>query len=93
MITFDDEMNKLPSERREKIEAKTKELLQEMQLIEELRQRLGLSSQEDMKDPNNLQQQLTLEKLTQMIGELGGEWELTVKFPDTQAIKLTNHFK
>jgi mRNA-degrading endonuclease RelE of RelBE toxin-antitoxin system len=46
MITFDEEMDKLPSERRAKIEAKTQELLQEIQIIDELRQRLGLSSEE-----------------------------------------------
>jgi mRNA-degrading endonuclease RelE of RelBE toxin-antitoxin system len=45
MITFDEEMDKLPSERRAKIEAKTQELLQEMQIIDELLQRLGLSSE------------------------------------------------
>jgi len=46
MITFDEEMDKLPSERRAKIEAKTQELLQEMQIIDELLQRLRLSSGE-----------------------------------------------
>jgi hypothetical protein len=33
MITFNEEMNKLSPERRAKIEAKTQEFLQEMQII------------------------------------------------------------
>jgi hypothetical protein len=100
MITFDDEMNKLLPERRAKIEAKTQELLQEMQIIDELRQRLGLSSEEitesESEQPcfsaksDDLKQHLTLENLTRMMSELGGEWELTLKFPERQVIKLSS---
>ncbi|MFN7319144.1 MAG: transcriptional regulator [bacterium] len=100
MITFDEEMDKLPSERRAKIEAKTQELLQEMQIIDELRQRLGLSSEEITESENeqpcfsaksdDLKQHLTLENLTRMMRELGGEWELTLKFPEQQVIKLSS---
>ncbi len=92
MITFDEEMDKLPSERRAKIEAKTQELLQEMQIIDELLQRLGLASEEitesESEQPcfsaksDDLKQHLTLENLTSMMRELGGEWELTLKFPE-----------
>lgn len=101
MITFDDEMNKLSPERRAKIEAKTQELLQEMQIIDELRQRLEISSENIIESENehsyfskksaDLKQHLTLENLTRMITELDGEWELILKFPDTQIIKLNNH--
>ncbi|ELP54839.1 hypothetical protein O53_3664 [Microcystis aeruginosa TAIHU98] len=100
MITFDEEMDKLPSERRAKIEAKTQELLQEMQIIDELLQRLGLSSGEitesESEQPcfsaksDDLKQHLTLENLTSMMRELGGEWELTLKFPEQQVIKLSS---
>ncbi|NCS78436.1 MAG: transcriptional regulator [Microcystis aeruginosa K13-07] len=100
MITFDEEMDKLPSERRAKIEAKTQELLQEMQIIDELRQRLGLSSEEitesESEQPcfsaksDDFKQHLTLENLTLMMSELGGEWELTLKFPEQQVIKLSS---
>lgn len=88
MITFDDEMNKLLPERRAKIEAKTQELLQEMQIIDELRQRLETSSNDYPETQNQLsfslsksdylQEYLTLEKLTHIVHELGGEWELTL---------------
>ncbi|GCL45814.1 transcriptional regulator [Microcystis aeruginosa] len=100
MITFDEEMDKLPSERRAKIEAKTQELLQEMQIIDELLQRLGLSSEEitesESEQPcfsaksDDLKQHLTLENLTSMMRELGGEWELTLKFSEQQVIKLSS---
>lgn len=98
MITFDEEMDKLPSERREKIEAKTQELLQEMQIIDELCQRLGLSSEDitENEQPyfsaksDDLKQHLTLENLTYIISELGGEWELILKFPEREVIKLSS---
>lgn len=100
MITFDEEMDKLPSERRAKIEAKTQELLQEMQIINELLQRLGLASEEitesESEQPcfsaksDDLKQHLTLENLTRMMRELGGEWELTLKFSEQQVIKLSS---
>jgi hypothetical protein len=100
MITFDEEMDKLPSERRAKIEAKTQELLQEMQIIDELLQRLGLASEEitesESEQPcfsaksDDLKQHLTLENLTRMMRELGGEWELTLKFSEQQVIKLSS---
>lgn len=92
MITFDEEMNKLSPERRAKIEAKTQELLQEVQILNEIRRRLGLPHKEQLSTVSNsddIQQHLTLEKLTSIIDELGGEWELTLKFPDRQRIKLT----
>lgn len=100
MITFDEEMDKLPSERRVKIEAKTQELLQEMQIIDELCQRLGLSSEEITESESeqscfstksdDLKQHLTLENLTHTISELGGEWELLLKFPEREVIKFSS---
>jgi hypothetical protein len=46
MITFDEEMNSLPPERRAKIEAKTQELLQKMQLIQECKLLLNFRKKE-----------------------------------------------
>jgi ribosome-binding protein aMBF1 (putative translation factor) len=100
VITFDEEMKKLPPERRAKIEARTQELLQEVQIIKEIRQRLGLATeqpterlneqQSPLSKPDDLEQPLTLEKLTSVVNALGGEWEITLKFPNRQAIKLTS---
>jgi len=39
---------------------------------------------------DDLKQHLTLENLTRMMRELGGEWELTLKFPEQQVIKLSS---
>lgn len=100
MITFDEEMKKLPPERRAKIEAKTQELLQEMQIIDKFRQYFGISSNDTSEKQNEqpfflsksdyLQEHLTLEKLTHIVHELGGEWELILKFPERQVIKLSS---
>jgi DNA-binding transcriptional regulator YhcF (GntR family) len=46
MITFDKEMNSLSPERRAKIEAKTQELLQKMQLIQECKLLLNFRKKE-----------------------------------------------
>ena len=100
MITFDDEMNKLSSERRARIEAKTQELFREVKLLREVRQRLGLSPEElpeklGVQQPaisklENGEKTLTLGKLTSVVSALGGEWEITLKFPQMEAITLTS---
>ncbi len=100
MITFDEEMNSLPPERRAKIEAKTQELLQEMELIKEIREQLGFSQKEPPDELNDkqlssskhddLDQSLNLKKLTNLVKTLGGEWELILKFPQKETIKLTS---
>lgn len=99
MITFDEEMNSLPPERRAKIEAKTQELLQEMQLIQEIREQLGflpeqfadeLNNQQLSSSTHDLEQFLNLKKLTNLVTTLGGEWELILKFPEKEGIKLTS---
>jgi hypothetical protein len=43
MITYEDKMEKLLPERRARIEAKTQELLREVKIIQEVREKLGLS--------------------------------------------------
>lgn len=100
MITFDDEMQKLSPARRAKIEAKTQELQQELKLIREIRQKLGLSQEElaeriGVQQPaisklEKGQQTLTLGKLTSVVTALGGEWEINLKFPDRESITITS---
>ena len=43
MITFDSEMQKLSPERRVKIEARTQELLNQLNMIRQIREELSLS--------------------------------------------------
>ncbi len=89
MITFDDEMKKLPIQRREKIEARTQELLRELKMIREIQERLGLS-QENLAvfKLKNGDENLTLGTLASVVSALGGEWEIQLKFPDMEAIRL-----
>jgi hypothetical protein len=55
MITYEDEMEKLLPERRARIEAKTQELLREVKIIQEVREKLGLS-QQDLEERLSVQQ-------------------------------------
>ncbi len=100
MITFDDEMNKLPPERRARIEAKTQQLWREAQMIRQIRQELGLSQEElaqrlGVQQPaisklENGEKNLTLGTLANVVTALGGEWELNLKFPHVEAITLSS---
>jgi transcriptional regulator with XRE-family HTH domain len=100
MITFDEEMQKLPPERRARIEAKTQELLNQLNTIKQIREELGLS-QTDLAQRLGVQQStvsklendrsnLTLGKLATIVNALGGEWKITLKFPESEEIELSN---
>jgi transcriptional regulator with XRE-family HTH domain len=100
MITFDEEMQKLPPERRARIEARTQELLTQLNTIKQIREELGMS-QTDLADRLGVQQStvsklendqsnLTLGKLATVVEALGGEWKITLKFPTTEEIELSN---
>lgn len=67
MITFDEEMNSLPPERKAKIEAKTQELLQEMQLIQEIREQLGFLPERFSDELNNQQLSSSKDNLEQFL--------------------------
>lgn len=100
MITFDEEMQKLPPERRARIEAKTRELLSQVNTIKQIREELGLS-QTDLAQRLGVQQStvsklendrsnLTLGKLATLVTALGGEWNIVLKFPMAEEIELSS---
>jgi transcriptional regulator with XRE-family HTH domain len=101
MIIFDEEMQKLPPERRARIEAKTGELLTQLNTIRQIREELGLSQtdlaqrlgvqQSTVSKLENDQSTLTLGKLATVIEALGGEWKITLKFPTTEEIELSSN--
>ncbi len=92
-------MAQLTPERRAKIEARTDELHREYLAVRKLREKLNLTQKEmakriGVKQPaisklENGDRRLTLEALSEIITALGGEWEITVKLPDTEAMWLT----
>lgn len=92
-------MAQLNPERRAKIEAKTDELHREYIVLRELRERLNLTQGEmaeriGVKQPaisklENGDRRLTLETLSEIIAALGGEWELNVKLPGNEVMRLT----
>jgi transcriptional regulator with XRE-family HTH domain len=100
MITFDEEMQKLPPERRARIEAKTQELQNQLNTIKQIREDLGLSQtelaqrmgvqQSTVSKLENDRSNLTLGKLATVVDALGGEWKITLKFPTTEEIELTS---
>jgi DNA-binding XRE family transcriptional regulator len=98
--TLDSEMEKLPPERRARIEARTKELLKQANMIRLLREELGYS-QSDLAERLGVQQStvsklenapesLTLGKLANVVTALGGEWKIVLKFPTTEEIELSS---
>jgi transcriptional regulator with XRE-family HTH domain len=100
MITFDSEMQKLPPERRARIEARTQELLKQSNMIRLLREELGWS-QSDLAERLGVQQSavsklendpesVTLGKLANVVTALGGEWKIVLKFPTTEEIELSS---
>jgi transcriptional regulator with XRE-family HTH domain len=99
MVTLEERMARLNPERRAKIEAQTAELHREYLALRKLREKLNLTQGEmarriGVKQPaiskfENGDRRLTLEALSQIITALGGEWEITVKLPDSKVIRLT----
>lgn len=92
-------MAQLTPERRAKIEARTDELHQEYLALRALRKKLNLS-QGEMAEKLGIQQpaisklengdrRLTLETLSDIITALGGEWEINVKLPGSEMVRLT----
>lgn len=91
-------MGQLVPERRAKIEARTEELHREYVTLRTLRERLNITQAEmahriGVKQPaisklENGDRRLTLETLSEVVTALGGEWELTVKLPNTEAVRL-----
>jgi transcriptional regulator with XRE-family HTH domain len=92
-------MARLNPERRAKIEARTNELHQEYLALRKLRKKLNLTQGEmarriGVKQPaisklENGDRRLTLEALSEIITALGGEWEITVKLPNSEVMRLT----
>ncbi|MCG9893026.1 MAG: helix-turn-helix transcriptional regulator [Thermosynechococcaceae cyanobacterium MS004] len=91
-------MGQLAPERRAKIEARTEELHREYVTLRTLRERLNITQAEmaqliGVKQPaisklENGDRRLTLETLSEIVTALGGEWELTVKLPNTETVRL-----
>ena len=100
MITFDSEMEKLPPERRARIEARTQELLKQANMIRLLREELGWSQsdlaerlgvrQSTVSKLENAPESITLGKLANVVTALGGEWKIVLKFPTTEEIELSS---
>ena len=98
MVTFEESMGQLAPERRVKIEERTDELYREYVTLRTLRERLNITQVEmaqriGMKQPaisklENGDRRLTLETLSEVVTALGGEWELTVKLPNTEAVRI-----
>jgi transcriptional regulator with XRE-family HTH domain len=86
-------------ERMAKIEARTDELHRKYLVLRKLREKLNLTQCEmarriGVKQPaisklENGDRRLTLEALSEIITALGGEWEITVKLPDSEIMRLT----
>ena len=100
MITFDSEMEKLSPEWRIKIEAKTQELLNQVNMIRQIREELGWSQsdlaerlgvkQSTVSKLENAPDNITLGKLANVVKALGGEWKIVLKFPTTEEIELSS---
>jgi transcriptional regulator with XRE-family HTH domain len=98
MVSFQERMGQLAPERRAKIEARTDELHREYVTLRTLRERLNITQAEmaqriGVKQPaisklENGDRRLTLETLSEVVTALGGEWELTVKLPNSEAVRL-----
>jgi transcriptional regulator with XRE-family HTH domain len=96
---LEERMTQLSPERRVKIAAKIDELHREYIVLRQLRERLNLTQEEmaqriGVKQPaisklENGDRRLTLETLSEIIAALGGEWELNVKLPVNEAMRLT----
>jgi transcriptional regulator with XRE-family HTH domain len=92
-------MARLTPERRAKIEARTNDLHQEYLALQMLRQKLNLTQAEmakklGVKQPaisklENGDRRLTLKALSEIITALGGEWEINVKLPGLEVMRLT----
>jgi transcriptional regulator with XRE-family HTH domain len=99
MMTLEERMARLNPERKEKIEARTDELHREYLALRKLREKLNLTQGEmarrvGVQQPaisklENGDRRLTLEAFSEIITALGGEWEITVKLPNSEVMRLT----
>jgi transcriptional regulator with XRE-family HTH domain len=95
--TLDQVIAELPSERQERIEARYRELKQEVEGLRELREIAGKAQLEvaaalNIKQPSvskiEKQTDMYLSTLRNYIEAIGGELELVVKLPKRPAIRL-----
>ena len=97
-IKFNDIMQKLPKERRDKIEARAAELMAEQMTLRDIRKARELT-QERMAELLGIRQDsvsklekrtdLLLSTLRNYINAMGGELQLVVEFPDRLPVVIT----
>ena len=95
--TLKDRLNKLPSARRAKVEARTDELLADEMSLKDLRKARELT-QERMAELLGIGQEgisrlekrsdLLISTLRNYVARMGGQLELVVRFPDRPAVLL-----
>ncbi|MEA5467322.1 XRE family transcriptional regulator [Spirulina sp. 06S082] len=97
--TLSDELNKLPKERQEAIEARASQILLEEITLKHLREKLGLSQSElaeclEVQQPAisklERRQNLELNTLREVVNALGGTIEVIVRIPNKEPILLSD---
>src|SRR3974377_1955852 len=95
--TFSEAMNSLPPERRERIDARYRELKQEVESLRQLRKVAGKAQAEiaatlKIKKPSvsqiERQADMYLSTLRSYVNAIGGELELVVRLPSKPALHL-----
>lgn len=96
--TLKSKLNKLPAERRKKISKRAKELITREMTLRDLRKALALT-QTDVSSKLHMNQEaisrlerrsdILLSTLISYIKAMGGELNLTAKFPNRTSIKLS----
>ena len=95
--TLDEVINALPTAQRAQVEARTLELIQEVEGLRALRQLLGLTQEElgdrlGIKQPSvhkiERQADVQLSTLRRFVEAAGGSLELIIRLPDTGPIRL-----
>lgn len=94
-------MAQLTPEKRARVEARTHELHREYLVLQQLYEKLNLLQGETLAQKEEQasaklgyssgERQLTLEALSEVVTNLGGELEITVKLPGIEAIRLTGN--
>jgi DNA-binding XRE family transcriptional regulator len=97
--TLSEELNKLPKERQELIEARTSQIRLEEITLQHLREKLGLSQSElaerlEVQQPAisklERRQNLELNTLRAVVNALGGTIEIIVRIPNKEPILLSD---
>ena len=95
--TFDEVTDALPAAQRDRVEARSLELIQEVAGLRALRQLLGLTQEElgdrlGIKQPSvhkiERQADVQLSTLRRFVEAAGGSLELIIRLPDTGPIRL-----